>query len=463
MDILDQIKTPQGRLPVRNVALVPNSEGREGKGGSPGEGGLPVLEFSFANPQDIAGNPILARMRAVLEDVAFVGRDTLLSVAKTTGPLFGASARESVLDWQSAANIARAAIMMQEVANGSKPPLVLKSGIGPDESGACLVGKTSVQSALTGEKFLMYAVSFAVDAERAGGYVAMLPRLPWFKKFSGSGCFDYLFVNIDHEGGRAFLSVVLLSFTREIAPEDFAAMLLCYCDGEEAARSVLGSLRDGNALSGAFLDAGDVLGLLAIGGELFVREEEIDEGDRPKLARLVQGIVSLHVQGATVDLFRSDETTGFLAFNSALAFLWYDFARKLGQVRVGYCQQCGRPFPLSGHRGIPKRFCSEACKTKAKNERQRSANERLRRRFLEGESVEDVARVCYPKDAGGVAREKVLRSLRQWVELRHKVEDELAHDGSLLVQRCIDEGVYTAEEVESRRKVVARKQRKRRT
>ena len=452
MDLLDQIRTSQGQLPTRGVSLV--NETRAGSADGP------LLAFELANPQDIAHNPSRFRVNATLEDIAFLGRDTLLSVAQATGPLFGASAHESVFDWQSAANVARAAVMMQEVANGVKSHLVLNAGIPGDDSHAGLIGKTIVQSQKTGEQFCMYAVSFAIDVQQQDGYAASLPKFPWFKKFSDPDCFDYLFANIDIEDdGQAFLSIVLLSFAREIAPEDFAAMLLCYCEDEAAARDILMSLRDEGALFEAAFDRGDMFGLLTDEYGLAAREDDIDEGDRQKIARFVQGIVSLHVQGATVDLFRSDEMSGFLAFGSVLAFLWYGFARKLGQVRVGYCQQCGRPFSLAGHRGIPKRFCSDACKTKSKNERQRRINENVRERFLAGDSVEAVAHACYPKDARGVARAKVVRSLRQWVKLRHVVKEGLESGDESLVQRCIDEGIYTAEEVELRRPIARRAKR----
>lgn len=60
-----------------------------------------------------------------LEDLAFINASQLLNIAKAIGPLFGDSLVENVLTWQDAANIANAAIRIQEVANGRKPPMQL--------------------------------------------------------------------------------------------------------------------------------------------------------------------------------------------------------------------------------------------------------------------------------------------------------------------------------------------------
>lgn len=466
MDILDQVKTPQGRVPVCDACVTGRPEAQGGNDSF--SGSEPCFRFTLASPNDVAADARLRRLDATLEDVAFIDSASLLDVARGIGPLFGASCTESLQDWQSAAEVARATVMMQEVVNGAKPLSMLR-GADSTEGFGGLVAKTLVGGGRDGGRggngsdsadgFAMYALSFPVDARREGGYVSALPRMPWFRKFaSEEDGFNYVFANIDdYQEDGAFLSIVLLSFKREITSADFVAMLLCFCENGEQAQSVMASIARERFEAIDVPEGQDAFGLLEREGMPVAIEAELAEEDVPQLAKLVQGIVSLHLQGATVDLFRASEEDGFLAFDSALAYLWYGFARKLGQIRVGYCQQCGKPFSLAGHRGIPKRFCSDTCKTKAKNERQRKLVQEVRNRFVAGESVDAIVRACYPGEAHGVAAKKVRVLLHRWVQLRHMVEEGVALGDEALANRCVGEGVCTLEEVDMVRRRCAAK------
>ena len=84
---------------------------------------------------------------------------------------------------------------------------------------------------------------------------------------------------------------------------------------------------------------------------------------------------------------------------------------------------------------------------------------KVRERFLAGESVETIARECYPHDARGVAMKKVRTLLHSWVRLRHMVEAELAVGEDVLTNRCVREGVCTSEEVQARRRVAGLRRR----
>ena len=75
-----------------------------------------------------------------IEDLAFVDKNGLLPLALQTGPLFGTDVRESLVDWQSAANVARAVVAVQEVVNGGKPLAVLQAD--EESQSEALVAKT---------------------------------------------------------------------------------------------------------------------------------------------------------------------------------------------------------------------------------------------------------------------------------------------------------------------------------
>ncbi len=463
MDILEQIRTPQGRFPVNGVQVVAGSD-------------APVLSFVFADPRDIASGLVASDSSATLFDLAFLRSETLKDTACATGPLFGAASAEPVLDWQSAAETAHAVMLMQNAVNGTRPIALLDASC--SEEGC--VAKTDVFNAATGARFSMYAVSFRLYGGAEGPYARCMPHMPWFRRFSEAGRFDYVLASIDGEPGETpYLSLVLMSFDREIAPSDFAAVLLCSCQDEAAARHIASQVSGdvafmrpsaegvdaaaasaegtaGCAEAGAYEGWFDLLGC---GEGLEVTAARLTEADAPLLAKLVQAAVSLHVQGVSVDVFRSSDVDGFLTFGSYLSYLWYSFSRKLGAVKVGYCQQCGRAFSLAGHRGIARRFCSESCKTDAKNERQRLIQADIRRRYAEGETVAGIARACFPANASSVGCEKVRASLSAWVELRHRIDDALAEGDDALMRRCVAEGVMSAEDAARRLRAAKRRKR----
>ena len=213
MNVIDQLKTPQGRIPVHDVRLV--------------QGESPYLEFVPANAAERFTTPDQAMPRPAsqtgIEDLAFVDKNGLLPLALQTGPLFGTDARESLADWQSAANVARAVVTVQEVVNGGKTLAVLQAD--EESQSEALVAKTLVKNVETGNDFSIFAISFAVDAARENGYVAHMPSMPWLKKFVGDE-FDYVIGDIEHDpDGIDYLTVTLFSFEREITPLDFALVL----------------------------------------------------------------------------------------------------------------------------------------------------------------------------------------------------------------------------------------------
>lgn len=441
MNVIDQLKTPQGRIPVHDVRLAQSES--------------PCLEFVPVNAAERFATSDQAMLRPAsqtgIEDLAFVDKNGLLPLALQTGPLFGTDVRESLVDWQSAANVARAVVTVQEVVNGGKPLAVLRAD--EESQSEALVAKTLVKNVETGNDFSIFAISFAVDASIENGYVAHMPNMPWLKKFVGDE-FDYVIGDIEHDpDGIDYLTVTLFSFEREITPLDFVLVLSCFYDGahadeliEQAKRNIAGFAEEGD-FSVQFVAT-------TVEGKLDVRESVLVKEDAVSLRHLVQALISLHLEGVRVDLFRSTEDDDFLSFDTYLAYLWFLFSKKLGDVKIGYCARCGKAFSLARRRGVPKKFCSEECKTAAKNDKTRQLQIDIRQAYAEGDSVSEIAAVFFPKQASGVACDKVRHMLATWVELKHDVDDDIAQGSGELAKRCIAEGVFNQKYVERRMKAL---------
>lgn len=227
-----------------------------------------------------------------------------------------------------------------------------------------LVAKTLVKNVETGNDFSIFAISFAVDAARENGYVAHMPSMPWLKKFVGDE-FDYVIGDIEHDpDGIDYLTVTLFSFEREITPLDFALVLSCFYDGahadeliEQAKRNIAGFAEE----EGDESDSSVQFDATTVEGKLDVRESVLTEEDVVSLRHLVQTLISLHLEGVRVDLFRSTEDDDFLSFDTYLAYLWFLFSRKLGDVKIGYCARVrqgvfARPSPRRAEEVLQRRM-----------------------------------------------------------------------------------------------------------
>ena len=449
MKLFEQTKTFQGRIPVDGATVVPDVQGRM------------MVAFNFADPQVLASraseaasedsskedSPMLAPESPMgIEDLAVLRTQAqMLRMAARSGPLFARSAQESLDDWQCAIAVANCVVTMQEVLNHVKAP------VGDN----LLVVKSVVSAPRADVSFSIYASSFEIGQAGRSDYVASMPRLPLLKKFGQEGSFDYVLMSSEEEEGRVVLSTFLLSFEREISPYDFAAVAAYFSDDSGATEEVLTQLAHY-----AEIDPSTAMGLLSDEENLTVQEASIDEADYPHLQRLVYAFISLHLQGVKVDVFSSTENDSFMAFGNYLSYLWYGFAKKLGQVKVGYCERCGEGFSLTGHRGIKRRFCSQECKTKAKNDRSKRARENARDQFLsQGRSVNAIAESLYPSEDSDVSREHVLTQLRTWKKLQFQLDAAIVQRGDErleLLQRCINEGILTSQDVLARAEYLKR-------
>ncbi|MDO4290813.1 MAG: hypothetical protein Q4C41_06255 [Eggerthellaceae bacterium] len=460
MKVIDQVKTPQGQLPAKKATLT-----------TPSENGTPTLiEFDLLSPQELAARsasqstPDAPRSLSVEGLSVIKWLNQIEPFAQQSGPLFGLSSVESVADWQSAITVARAVVSMQEALNGAK---TLGASTMPVE-------KFAVRASNTGSEFTLYTVSFDLGAAGASDYARIMPPLPWFRKFRQHSGFDYSFMSAEVDEGRIILSAFLLSFSREISMADFAAAVTYFMDDPSVMQEALvtfahdsGTYDDasggaGGATSGglggapsgapATLQTDEIIGLLSTTSNLLVTEASLGEDDYPHLQKLVYALISLHLQGVTVDVFSSTEGNDFMSFNTYLSYLWYGFAKQLGQVKIGYCAICGTGFSLTGHRGIARRFCSEKCKTKAKNERTKAQRDEAREMFAAGRDVAEVARALYPSELPKEARNHVCTSLRGWRALQHDVDEAIVLRGERLelLERVIREGVWTKTDIAKR-------------
>ena len=103
---------------------------------------------------------------------------------------------------------------------------------------------------------------------------------------------------------------------------------------------------------------------------------------------------------------------------------------------------------------MPKKFCSEECKTAAKNDKTRQLQIDIRQAYAEGDGVSEIAAAFFPKQASGVACDKVRHMLSTWVELKHDVDADIAQGSGDIVKRCVAEGVFDQKYLERRMKAL---------
>lgn len=417
MSLTEQIKTAQGLIPTCGAALSHCENANE-----------EALSFEVADlrgatsRQEPSCSP---QKEPCLEDLAFANDGTLLSVAKRIGPLFGVSLEEPVADWRAAISVARKAVQIQEVVNGSKPVRIL--GLRSDTAAP---GIAKIHACIDGSKAECdaYALSTSFQLSDESAYARLLPPFPYIERFGGS-CFDYAVVFVASGCSLQHLTVMLLSFRAEPSAREFAEMLKACCGFDVNPADIQRLFRrfDGDVLAGAF--------------SVSISETPLDAGDLGKLGRMVQTIVSLHLSRVRVDVVRSQDRDDFLLFESALSYLWYRFAKNPGHAKIGYCQQCGKAFSLAGHRGIVRRYCSEECRTRAKNQRTKEARDRARALFLSGASIEDIAREVYPQLGSRFRESRVRSDLRTWPALKEQAKQARGEGNGAFLERLEQAGI----------------------
>ncbi len=460
MDLMDQLRTSQGRFPVKQAVCSL-------------EGGLPQAKIAFSFDDSgalgTAGPVKKGKLREFgVEDLAFLyGSDGHLDhmliqeLALKTGPLFGAHVEEAVADWVTESHMVKDVVTLQEVLNGQKPYALINGN--PQSGQEALVAKCHVRNKATSNTFDMFSFTVNIAQGTTDAFFAGMPEFPHFKKFSAPDMYDYAFFDLGEDEFGCYMTVTLFAFKREITAFDFAAAMRAFAEGEAASEAGFEVLLERASREIGFSVSELPANYFGLSDELITNDVESDKNDAPHLQKLVHAIISLHLQGIGIDVFRSTEGDDFMVFPNYLSYLWYRFSRQLGQVKIGYCEMCGRGFSLAGHRGISRSYCSERCKTKAKNARVKRQRDACRELFLERQMpVLDIAKTVYAEELSENVRAnkrktieeavcQVCKSLVGYPVFKHRVDDDLrAGTGAPFVRRCMEEGVLSAEQVAQR-------------
>ena len=436
---LSQTKTVQGFIPFKGVKTVGPQVGQ-----SPSD---TLLDFDLYRPVELSElkqdvSPMHSERHADLIKLAScveptgnpespirMDVDNIVDFARQTGPLFGVRDTELVRDWAYAAVSALVAVRIQEFLNGNCSIAKV--------SAIRQIDKVVITSAADRSSFSMYSTYLGIS----GGYAACFKSLPIIRRIESNDGFFYAFVSATGDAVGSVIEFRVFSFDHELTLEDFETLKLLLALSDDDSRTALQHLKLVPSEQSYYDIAPDA--------SIVPQNRPLDDTDKGALTALVQALVIAHLSGAHVDVFQGSESTGFLSFDSYLSWLWFDFSRKLSTVRIGYCEQCGRAFSLAGHRGMERKYCSEKCKTDAKNEKTRQETLEIRRRFSLGQSINEIV--------GATERrpDYIRKQLSKWTQLKHELEDDLAENGfngSDLLKRCGSEGLNLDQLLNSKRK-----------
>ena len=456
MNPLEQIRTPQGRYPVKLAECSKGSLSSES-----------AIRFTFESPGSAMPEAGKAESTtASIDELAFlsdannkIDHVEVERLALKTGPLFGPNKEERLLDWVAESYLAGAVIDIQAAINSSEPDEARFAPLGNDSATPVAKSKLVLPG---GNTFQLFSLTLNINRASAKVLFSGEIEFPLVKRYVSQNGYDYAFIGFGEDDQGEFLAVDLLTFKHEISPSDYVAACshfasslfdLEYAGGrgeeergkrEEFRAALISQARE------LGINVDDAAKRFA---KLDGRIEDIpvpfDEGDAPHLQKLVHAVASLSLNGVRLDFFRSEESDGFLVFPNCISYLWYRFMCQLGQVKIARCEVCGRGFSLLKGRGKPRKYCSGHCKNEAKNAREKKKKDLARSLFLEEErSVSSIAENVF----GSVElKDKVCKLLREYPALKHCVDDDLrAGMGGAFVRRCIAEGVFSSSEIAAR-------------
>lgn len=441
---LSQTKTAQGFIPFKDVKTVEPHERQSASDTLLFFDLYRPIELSELNhnaaPKHNERHADLIKLASCVEPTGNpespirVDVGNIVDFARQTGPLFGVSETEIVRDWAYTAVSALVAVRIQEFLNGNCNIAKVRA--------IRQIDKVVISSEADGSSFIMYSIYLGIS----GGYAACFKSLPIIRRIESSDGYFYAFVSATGDAAGAAIEFRVFSFDHELTLEDFETLKLLLALSDDDSRAALQHLKLAPSEQSYYDIAPDA--------SIVPQSSLLNDTDKGALTALVQALVIAHLSGAHVDVFQGSESTGFLSFDSYLSWLWFDFSRKLSTVRIGYCEQCGRAFSLAGHRGMERKYCSEKCKTDAKNEKTRQETIELRRRFAEGQSVNEIAEATERRP------DYIRKQLSKWAQLKHELEDDLAENGfngSGLLKRCGSEGLNLDQLLSSKRKAELKK------
>lgn len=441
---LSQTKTAQGFIPFKDVKTVEPHERQSASDTLLFFDLYRPIELSELNhnaaPKHNERHADLIKLASCVEPTGNpespirVDVGNIVDFARQTGPLFGVSETEIVRDWAYTAVSALVAVRIQEFLNGNCNIAKVRA--------IRQIDKVVISSEADGSSFIMYSIYLGIS----GGYAACFKSLPIIRRIESSDGYFYAFVSATGDAAGAAIEFRVFSFDHELTLEDFETLKLLLALSDDDSRAALQHLKLAPSEQSYYDIAPDA--------SIVPQSSLLNDTDKGALTALIQALVIAHLSGAHVDVFQGSESTGFLSFDSYLSWLWFDFSRKLSTVRIGYCEQCGRAFSLAGHRGMERKYCSEKCKTDAKNEKTRQETIELRRRFAEGQSVNEIAEATERRP------DYIRKQLSKWTQLKHELEDDLAENGfngSGLLKRCGSEGLNLDQLLSSKRKAELKK------
>ena len=458
MNPLDQIRTPQGRYPVK---LAECEHGKLADGLS--------VRFTFEEPgygapecEKKKNGAVGVEELAFLVDASFEADHVMIEkIAKETGPLFGSNKTERLMDWFSESMLASAAIDIQTVVNSDEPDDIRFEPF-RNKDKTPITKKKMLSSCR--DAFLVYSLAIAIDEKSIKALFGNEGKFPLVKRFAFQDAYDYAFIGVGSDNEGASLAVSLFVFHREITSSDFLAAC-----SEFASSLKGGEVVEDIVLRSSLIEKAHSLGIDVddaeqrasnFDGEIEFYDEPFCKEDVPHLQKMVHAIASLNLDVVGVDLFCSGENDGFLVFPNYISYLWYRFVCRLGQVKIARCEVCGRGFSLLKGRGKPRKYCSEQCKTKAKNARVKRQRDVCRELFIEQQlPVSEVAKTVYAEELSSSVRankrktpeeaeNQVRKNLVGYPAFKHKVDDDLrAGKGAPFVLRCMEEGVLSAEQI----------------
>lgn len=441
---LSQTKTAQGFIPFKDVKTVEPHERQSASDTLLFFDLYRPIELSELNhnaaPKHNERHADLIKLASCVEPTGNpespirVDVGNIVDFARQTGPLFGVSETEIVRDWAYTAVSALVAVRIQEFLNGNCNIAKVRA--------IRQIDKVVISSEADGSSFIMYSIYLGIS----GGYAACFKSLPIIRRIESSDGYFYAFVSATGDAAGAAIEFRVFSFDHELTLEDFETLKLLLALSDDDSRAALQHLKLAPSEQSYYDITPDA--------SIVPQSSLLNDTDKGALTALVQALVIAHLSGAHVDVFQGSESTGFLSFDSYLSWLWFDFSRKLSTVRIGYCEQCGRAFSLAGHRGMERKYCSEKCKTDAKNEKTRQETIELRRRFAEGQSVNEIAEATERRP------DYIRKQLSKWTQLKHELEDDLAENGfngSGLLKRCGSEGLNLDQLLSSKRKAELKK------
>lgn len=439
MPTLSQTKTAQGFIPFKHVKTLEPQDGQTASDTLLLFDLYRPIELSKLNhnvaPKHNERHADLIKLASCVEPTGNpespirVDVGNIVDFARQAGPLFGVSETEIVRDWAYAAVSALIAVRIQEFLNGNCNIAKVRA--------IRQIDKVVISSEADGSSFIMYSIYLGIS----GGYATCFKSLPIIRRIESSNGYFYAFVSATGDTVGATIEFRVFSFDHELTLEDFETLKLLLNLSDDDSRAALQHLKFAPREQSYYDIAPDA--------SVVPQDGLLDDADKGALTALVQALVIAHLSSAHVDVFQGSESTGFLSFDCYLSWLWFDFSCKLSTVRIGYCEQCGRAFSLAGHRGMERKYCSEKCKTDAKNEKTRQETLEIRRRFAEGQPVNQIAEATERRP------DYVRRQLSKWTQLKHDLEDDLAEHGfneSDLLKRCGSEGLNLDQLLKSKRK-----------